>query len=83
MSSIAMYPLMQRPDLELEVRDAVSVMHVTACRCPVGSYGVLNRRIIELFELEQTLKAIWSNSSALNRGTYSLIRCSEPCPASP
>ena len=26
------------------------------------------------------LKAIWSNSPAVNRDTYSLIGCSEPCP---
>ena len=34
--------------------------------------------IIESFGLEGTLKAIWSNSPAMNRDIYSSIRSSEP-----
>ena len=37
--------------------------------------------IIELFELEGTLKGHLVQPPAMNRDTYSPIRCSEPHPA--
>ena len=47
-----------------------------------------HRDLLEIIELSQNhlswkepLKAIWSNSPAMNRDPYSSIRCLEPHPA--